>query len=198
MLYKNIIALCGMKQSGKDYITDQIKDRYPGIVHTLNFGDELKRVAEHVYDFIDFSDPHAPKDTIITTPTFTGTKRDIIFQVDKLKEIDETVFFRMWLKNQFFQVLQKPQHIFIITDMRFEYEYEFLCGQSIPIVRIIRADRSMIVGCEDDIEYEKFLSNIHADHEYINRMHPTKDGEKFHDDIFMKIIKSNKLEYLLH
>ncbi len=191
-MINNVIVFTGRKQSGKDYMCKSIKEDYPNIIQ-LSFGSELKKIASMVYDWCDFSDDI--KDEIIWTPHFTGTKRDVIFTVDKLKAIDKTVFFRLWLKNQFSIAVENPHKLFIITDMRFQYELDFIKKMGFPIIKIIRADRSNILGSEDNVEYERWIDSIECDYEFTNDL--TKLSVVKFRELFFSVVRDKKLMYLL-
>lgn len=136
-----IIALTGNKGSGKDTVASLIQNRIPGS-RTIAFADPIKKVIQHIFD-LDSKD----------TEQYDKFKRDLVMynlpgyfshRVPARHIVREIgMLMRSYDDNQFCQyvaghMLREPNHLWIVTDLRFGNELNMLRNMGAVIVRVKR------------------------------------------------------------
>lgn len=144
MTTTNIIALCGLKRSGKDTVAQYIQEHY-GYEH-MSLSLKLKQALKLLFDFTDEQLESDNKDVIDprwnTSPRklmqFFGT--DVMqFQLPSIIPGLGRHFFVNSLLSTLNTLPYSPQRSIVISDMRFLHEYEVLHKHgSLIVVEVLR------------------------------------------------------------
>lgn len=143
-----IIALCGAKGSGKDTVAKKIGELYSHVsrVKTVAFADPIKKMVQHIFDLDPSSEDQYDKfkRTQVTYDlrgymTHTVTGRHVVREIGMLM--------RSYNESQFVKYVNdaidsNPGWIWVVTDLRFDNELEFLRNKGAFIVKLKRADAS--------------------------------------------------------
>lgn len=139
-----IIALCGAKGSGKDTVAKRIRALYPNVeVETIAFADPIKQKVQHLFQLRADSD--AQYDRFKRTrvvydlagdTTYAVAGRHVVREIGMMmREYDEWQFI-----NYVDQTIRaNPTKLWIVTDLRFDNEYEFLSKRGAFVVKVTRA-----------------------------------------------------------
>lgn len=136
-----IIAICGLKRSGKDTLADAICQSYG--FEKLRISANLKEVMRVLFDFTEDQLETDLKDDIDgkwgVTPRklmqFIGTE---IMQ-HEIQKVIPNVGRHFWIKKVRDEHIEKyPAKKFIISDLRFLHEYELLQKYKPYIIRVER------------------------------------------------------------
>jgi dephospho-CoA kinase len=162
MIFKwDVIAICGLKRSGKDVLARYIQDKY-GYRH-VKISTKLKEVVKTMFN-LEHHHVEEKKDEIHTqlntTPRilmdFLGTR---IFQYE-IQKVLPGIGRCFWIKS----LLDAERPPIVISDLRFTHEVQELKNMhKCLIVRINRKDTS-----EDGLESEKECKEIQADVYIVN------------------------------
>ena len=153
-----IIAICGLKRSGKDTVANRILQKSPDFVHT-KISDPLKKVCQILFDFPDVEGPlkdHIDQKWEITPRQalqFIGTE----MMQYKLQEVLPNLGRCFWVKKLLMDLSSLPKTKgIVISDLRFKHEEAFIRefiekdkdkkGQLGPFL-VIKVTRS---SCPDD------------------------------------------------
>lgn len=153
-----IIAICGLKRSGKDTVANRILQKSPDFVHT-KISDPLKKVCQILFDFPDVEGPlkdHIDQKWEITPRQalqFIGTE----MMQYKLQELLPNLGRCFWVKKLLMDLSSLPKTKgIVISDLRFKHEEAFIRefiekdkdkkGQLGPFL-VIKVTRS---SCPDD------------------------------------------------
>ena len=127
-----IIAICGLKRSGKDTVANRILQKSPDFVHT-KISDPLKKVCQILFDFPDVEGPlkdHIDQKWEITPRQalqFIGTE----MMQYKLQELLPNLGRCFWVKKLLMDLsslslsLPKTKGV-VISDLRFKHEEAFI------------------------------------------------------------------------
>ncbi|EKF9085103.1 adenylate kinase, partial [Vibrio cholerae] len=92
------IAFMGVSGSGKDFLARYLIDEHNFI--RLSFSDQLKKLANHIYPWMEKD--YSPEEktlpiniTLSTGESIKNTPRDIWLHLNKLREIEDRIFIRM-------------------------------------------------------------------------------------------------------
>lgn len=155
---KNVFAFAGERKSGKDYLADYLFDEY-GVLR-LSFSDEVRRISDFAFPWLDsFHVTPEDKDLPLQHPlnTFGLTPRQIWLLVGKLREqVEPGLFVRQFERFQLEKAIHCPHNLFVITDFRTPQEYDFLKAHNIPVIKIVREDRTGIDPCD----FEDYIRNF--------------------------------------
>lgn len=159
-----VIAVTGLKRSGKDTICDFISKEY-GYEH-VKISSKLKSILKLSFDLDDDDLESSRKDTIHprlrvsprTLMDFFGTH---IFQYE-LNKIMPTVGRTFWIDD----LLSKGSNgrRIVISDLRFHHEVEIL--KKYPDCLILRVNRQTIA--QSEYSSEKEIASLVVDHEIEN------------------------------
>lgn len=134
-----IIAICGIKRSGKDTIADHIISKYD--YEKIKLADPLKFAVQKLFNFTDDQVGDSDdKDKI--DPNWDITPRQVMqfFGTEvmqyKIQELLPTIGRKFWINSLIKNI--KPMKNYIISDLRFQHEYEELRKHNVFIIKVIR------------------------------------------------------------
>lgn len=139
----NIIALCGYKSSGKDFVANYITKKYN--YRHEKISKKLKNTIQMLFDLTDDQIEGTQKEMIDekwgVSPRklmqFIGTD---VFQY-KLPEILPDCNRTFWIKSMCNEIKEKKCENIVISDLRFVHEYEYfkehMVNYNIVIVEIV-------------------------------------------------------------
>lgn len=182
----NIIAICGAKRSGKDILGDYFVKEHGYI--KISFAEPLKQIVKLLFNFKeDQLDDSDNKDKIDEywqiTPRkalqFIGTE---VMQY-KIQELLPNIGRNFWIHK----IKMDPDKKYIITDLRFHHEYEFLkktYNDKLMVIKVIRPNQNGIdEHCSEEefktIPVDKIIYNDKTIKEFI-------DSIKFNDSLTIK------------
>lgn len=164
-----IIALCGVKRSGKDTFVNLIDNLYPDYFVHRKISTQLKQIIKIMFSFSDEQIEAAPKDDIDPNwqisprdaMQFIGTDMMQMSIASKWSHIGR----KFWIMN-FIKTLPHNKPI-IISDLRFLHEYEELLKIT-DNLHIIKIQRNNNITNEQHlsetelnmIPYNTLISNI--------------------------------------
>lgn len=139
-----IIALCGVKGSGKDTVASSIATVYSEqrAVKRVAFADPIKRVVQDIFDLnpdvIDQYDQFKRTQVSYTLPGYLShgvPGRNVVREIGMLM--------RGYNEQQFVDYVANtmdldPNAIWVITDLRFENELEFVRRRGALVVKVQR------------------------------------------------------------
>jgi dephospho-CoA kinase len=136
-----IIAICGMKRSGKDTIADHIISKYD--YEKIKLADPLKKAVQILFNFTDDQVGDSDdKDKIDPNWGITPRKVMQFFGTEimqyKIQEILPTIGRKFWINSLISNMNMNPTKKYIISDLRFLHEYEELIKQNVFIIKVTR------------------------------------------------------------
>ena len=159
----NIIALTGIKRSGKDVVADYISQNY-GYKH-VKISSKLKSVVKTAFDLVDDDVESSAKDEINkrlgVTPRrlmdFLGTH---VFQYE-INKIIPNMGRTYWIKD----LLDKHKSVpLVISDLRFEHELDQIKQHSPSL--ILKIDRNNDV--DESYVSETEINSLNYDYKITN------------------------------
>lgn len=184
-MIKNIICFAGERKSGKDHLADFLRDAYG--VQRLSFSDEVRRIADFAFPWLNsFQITPEVKDDPYIHPLneHNLTPRQIWLKVGELRtDVEGGIFVRQFEQWQLARAQANPNVLHVITDFRTPQEFEFLKKHGIPIIKIIREDRTGIEPCD----FEEYIRNF-DNHQgvFINKMNGNHDFNQFIQEFVWK------------
>lgn len=141
-----IIALCGAKGSGKDTVANKINELYSHItrVQDIAFADPIKKMVQHIFDLDPSNDGQYDKfKRTRVTYDLPGYLTHAVAGRHVVREIG--MLMRSYDENQFVkyiddQINLNPGWIWVVTDLRFDNELEFLRNKGAYVVKLKRSD----------------------------------------------------------
>jgi len=176
---KIIICLCGQKYSGKDACADYICKQYNFTKYA--FANKLKQICKLAFNLTD-NQLTNEKETIIDE--YNVNTRDIlkfigtdIFQY-KIQELIPNVGKLFWVNNIINTILNHVHNYVIISDMRFEHEYDRMKQFAIDnnykfyVIKLVRFQfcKKNILLLSDKHNSENEWKNINHDYLLINQV----------------------------
>lgn len=145
-----MVAFMGERQSGKDYLAAHLAKKYG--VRRLSFSDEVRRLAQKMFPWMDFDYPPELKDQPLDHPENpkAWTPRQLWLHAGKVRDIDGAYFVRRFAENQL-PAAREVGGIQVITDFRTPEEWEFLKENRVPVIKIL-CDRTNI----EDHPFEEY------------------------------------------
>lgn len=171
---RNVLALTGMKQSGKDFMIERLRERLQGRVEVirLSFSDELRSVSHHLFPWCPLNPDNKEKDSPIEHPKNRNglTPRDIwkIVAHDKtgICYVQDDVLLDMFVRNQLNEsIMGNPNALYVISDMRKRVEWEMVDSNQFKMIRIMNPLCQRPTK-EDDVEY--LVRHFKVDAEVLN------------------------------
>lgn len=146
-----IIAFSGKAGSGKDTAANLLKEDFPEITH-LSFAAPLKEMSSHYFPSCDVvkKDPYS---------------REILQGLGSF--VREQVHEDYWVDKLIAQIEDKPDALYVITDLRYKNEYtalRFLSPQhEVYIIRLEgrryeQSDKAMSHPSETDLDTVRFTN----------------------------------------
>lgn len=171
---RNVLVLTGMKQSGKDYMIERLREHLQGKVRVIrmSFSDELRTVSHYLFPWCPLNPDNREKDSPINHPKNRQgySPRDIwkIVAHDKtgICHIQDDVLLDMFMRNQMnSEFMSDPDALYVISDLRKRVEWQMTQDLGFKRIRIMNpaAQRPMK---EDDVEY--LIPHFQVDAEILN------------------------------
>ncbi len=138
-----IVAICGLMRSGKDTVADYLIAKYG--YSKIKIAGQLKEAVKAMFGFTDNQLENSEKDLIDTrwniTPRqamqFLGT--DVMqFQAEKLLPNIGRTF---WISSMVMTMKSFPDKKYVVSDLRFIHELDYLKNAYPGNVFVIRVDR---------------------------------------------------------
>lgn len=134
-----IIALCGSKGAGKDTIAQLIVELFSSEceVRTIAFADPIKSAVQHIFKLDSTTDEAYD---MFKRSTHQINNHDVD---GRWMSRELGMLMRSYDESQFTNyvnaaIIQSPETLWVITDLRFDNEYEFLTTKQAFIVRVDR------------------------------------------------------------
>jgi|UniRef100_A0A6C0BH10 hypothetical protein len=162
-----VIAVCGLKRSGKDTVADIIASEYG--YNKIKISESLKDIIKMAFDMSDNQLESDLKDEIDdrwgVSPRklmqFIGTE---VMQYE-IQKVIPSIGRNFWIKRLVETYIDKyPSERFVISDLRFPHEYEMLAKYKPCIMKVER--KSITHECVHVSEQE--FRNIPCDIVYKN------------------------------
>lgn len=136
-----IVAVCGLKRSGKDCFADAICATYG--YEKIKIAEGLKDMLKVLFDFTDEQLETDAKD--IVDPTLGVSPRKVMqfmgteIMQHEIQKLLPTVGRNFWVNKLINKHIEKhPHKKFVISDLRFYHEYERLLAYKPYIIRVER------------------------------------------------------------
>lgn len=184
-----VLALTGLKQSGKDYMIERLREHLSGKrkVVRLSFSDELRTVSHYLFPWCPLNPGNVEKDSPIDHPKnrHNLTPRDIwkIVAHDRtgICYVQDDVLLDMFVRNQLTStVMNDPDAVYVISDVRKRVEWQMVTDKGFKMIRIMNPACQRPTK-EDDVEY--LIPHFKVDAEILN----SRDDESV--ERFMQTVK---------
>ena len=123
-----IIAICGLMRSGKDTVADYICQR-KGYTK-VHIADTLKKTMHLLFGFTHDQLEGRSKDVIDPNWGITPRAAMQFFGTEvmqyKIQELISSVGRTFWIASLVSQLKQHPEKIYVISDLRFIHEHDYL------------------------------------------------------------------------
>jgi len=165
-----VIALTGLKGCGKDTVGIFMKELYGEDVETIAFADPIKAQIIHIFNLngTEAYDAFKRCDLSYTAneATYAVPGRHVVREVGMLM--------RSYCKSQFVeyvrkQIESKPNKIWVITDLRFDNEFEMVKSLSGIVVKVAN---NRLSNTDEHITEKGFNDNVI---DYVIPNHGTKN-----------------------
>lgn len=143
-----IVALTGPKGSGKDTVADLLIGHYQAqwkTVHRLAFADPIKKMIQHIFQLDNRMNDEYDKFKRSTIDVFTEDNimrsvsgRHVVREIGMLMRNYDEKQFNNYIEEQFKAVHFANNHVFVVTDLRFDNEYTLLRQWGAKIVKVER------------------------------------------------------------
>lgn len=137
-----IIAICGLKRSGKDVIADHLVNKYG--YEKIKFADPLKKAVKELFEFTEEQVGDSDdKDIMDTRWNITPRKALQFFGTEvmqfKIQELLKGVDRKFFAKSLLYKInTNNNDKKYVISDLRFYHEYEELEKIGVYVIRIER------------------------------------------------------------
>lgn len=185
-----IIAICGLKRSGKDTIADTLCHHYG--YEKVKIATPLKDALKTLFQFTDAQVEGDEKDSIDPRwgvkprrlMQFIGTE---VMQFH-LQEVLPDVGRQFWIQRLVEEHIANSNKMIVIPDLRFKHEYDLLSKHNAVFWRVERLEKQL--ECTDTHSSEREYLDIPVQHIFKN------NGSKEHleglvMDTFSQLIKSD-------
>lgn len=174
MMTPRIIALCGFKGCGKDFVANYIHETYQ--FEHLKISSKLKEVTRLLFDIDDEQIEGRKKESIDErwniTPRqmmqFVGTE---MFQY-KIQELLPQCDRNFWIKSFTNAIKENKNKNIVVSDMRFLHEYDYLTehlrSHELIVIRI--ESKNHVYDTNDTHESEVEYTKIPVDFQITNNM----------------------------
>lgn len=145
-----MIALAGPKGSGKDTVADIIGRQYVHRWYTVDrvaFADPIKKMVQHIFELnVNSNDQYDLFKRTNITYTLPGhlptavSGRHVVREIGMLMRDYDVNQFTKYVEGVVNSGVESDNRIVVVTDLRFENEYESLKSMGAKIVKIKRPD----------------------------------------------------------
>ncbi|WP_217538374.1 adenylate kinase [Vibrio metschnikovii] len=179
------IAFMGVSGSGKDFLARYLIDEHNFI--RLSFSDQLKKLASHIYPWMEKD--YLPEEktlpiniTLSTGESIKHTARDIWLHLNKLREIEDRIFIRM-LSEELINLEEryKETQNIIITDIRSNEEFIWSKNNGFIVIYIERSNNHY-----EKYEIDKYinLNKPKSDYKFRNNEDGMGNFKAFIEEVF--------------
>ncbi|WP_217525770.1 adenylate kinase [Vibrio metschnikovii] len=179
------IAFMGVSGSGKDFLARYLIDEHNFI--RLSFSDQLKKLASHIYPWMEKD--YLPEEktlpiniTLSTGESIKHTARDIWLHLNKLREIEDRIFIRM-LSEELINLEEryKETQNIIITDIRSNEEFIWCKNNGFIVIYIERSNNHY-----EKYEIDKYinLNKPKSDYKFRNNEDGMGNFKAFIEEVF--------------
>jgi hypothetical protein len=166
MVNTNIIGITGRKRHGKDTLGDYLV-KHHGYTK-IGFADALKEACRHIFGFNDdqlYGDLKEVDDEFWKTSPrkvlqYVGTD---LFR-DQIANIMPDVKSDIWIKVVENKILQNPDKRYVITDVRFENELEFLKKHNALTIKV---QRDTLTNIDSHVS-ESYIDQLETKYKILN------------------------------
>lgn len=162
--FPKIIAICGLKRSGKDTIADYLCSNYG--YTKIKIANPLKQGLKVMFGFTDEQLESDKKDEI--DPCWEVQPRKIMQFIGtevmqyQLQQIIPGIGRKVWIKSLIEEHISNPLHndkLFVIPDLRFLHEYEELSKHNAIFWRVDRVTEleKLNHNCDIHISEKEYL-----------------------------------------
>ncbi|MEI7186180.1 adenylate kinase [Dickeya dianthicola] len=175
----------GISGSGKYFLANYLISNHEFV--RLSFSDQLKKLANHIYPWMEKG--YSPEEKMlplnIILPTgdlILHSPRDIWLSLDKLRMIEEKIFIRMLSEDlQHLEKNGKTNKNIIITDIRSNEEFTWCKNNQFTIVYIERENNNY-----KKYEIDKYIidNKTKSDHHFRNDTNGIDSFKNFFEKVF--------------
>ncbi len=166
MVNTNIIGITGRKRHGKDTLGDYLVKNHG--YTKIGFADALKEACRHIFGFNDeqlYGDLKEVDDEFWKTSPrkvlqYVGTD---LFR-DQIANIMPDVKSDIWIKVVENKILQNPDKRYVITDVRFENELEFLKKHNALTIKV---QRDTLTNVDSHVS-ESYIDQLETKYKILN------------------------------
>lgn len=151
-MYK-VVAFCGAKGSGKDTAAGAIINE---VRIQINFSDPLKNTVKELFGFTD-EEIHDPKLKEVIVGRWPYQSPREVLQLFATEGI-RTIWPDLWMQNWEKKVNESVNRNIVVTDLRFQNEFDLIRSMSSMIIRIDNPeqDDNKYSGHESEQIYKTF------------------------------------------
>ena len=174
-----VVALTGPKGSGKDTVAQLIRSKYSpteGVTVTA-FADPIREVIESIFQLPselrpDSYDKFKRTNLLYDLPTIgmeAVSGRRVVREIGMLMRKYDPDQFTRYAEERF---ASQPNHIHVVSDLRFHNEYEMLRKYDARIIKIMRPDYDYdghVTERGFPDEFVHYIINNHGDLETLDR-----------------------------
>lgn len=181
-----IIALCGKKRSGKDTIGQYLVDHY-GFTR-LAFADPLKNACKEIFDFSDEQLDGEDKESL--DDYWKETPRRL-FQVIGTELMRQTLpqhcpsIDNIWVKSldrRMMNLIQKGNDKFVITDLRFDSEYQYILSKGGNVWKV---EKNIDINKDKQLNTNDFHSSETSFDNF--KIHKTFNNNWSKEELYQKV-----------
>lgn len=174
------IALMGVSGSGKDYTADYLIKNHQ--FTRYSFSDQLKRIAHHIYPWLELDYPPIIKEKSLDIELHTGERitkspREIWLHLNALRDIEKNIFIRMLSEEIEDAHLKNPLSNVLISDIRSTDEFQWCKSNNFKVIYIKNAKQ---IYQEYDIDAAISKNAQYADYTFINNFNGVEELEAFY------------------
>ncbi|CAI3805428.1 hypothetical protein [Rheinheimera sp. MM224] len=174
------IALMGVSGSGKDYTADYLIKNHQ--FTRYSFSDQLKRLAHHIYPWLELDYPPIIKEKSLDIQLLTGERitkspREIWLHLNTLRDIENNIFIRMLSEEIEAVQLKNPISNFLISDIRSTDEFQWCKSNNFKII-YIKHEKQIYQEYEIDAAISQ--NAPYADYTFVNNFNGIEEFEAFY------------------
>ena len=191
--FPRIIAICGLKRSGKDTIADYLCTNYG--YTKIKIATPLKQGLQSMFGFTDEQLETDKKDEIDTrwgveprkVMQFIGTDVMQYMLKDIIPDIGRKIWIKTLIEQHIINTTKNTDKYYVIPDLRFMHEYDELKKYNAVLWRVDRINEidNMTNACDSHISEKEYL-DIPVSHVYKN-----KTKTDLYSDIDNMLVKVN-------
>jgi hypothetical protein len=177
-----ILSFLGERKSGKDYLCDFLVREYGAV--RLSFSDEVRHLAVKVFPWLPFDFDPSVKDLPFVhekNPNNLTPRQIWVDVIGKVRNVTPNYFVEAFEERNKvpLQQMHRTDRLYLITDFRTPQEWVFLKKYKIPVIKIVREDRT---GIPPDAfeDYVRQFTDYNA--VFKNRLNGTSEFNRFFKD----------------